>query len=137
MTPIFKRFLNPIKSNTNSFDSLIGAQTKIHGDVEVNGTLRVFGQVNGQFIKSNKSGADDTLIIAQDATIDVVDVDVPHLIVEGVLHATTVHVRHSLKIAKTGRIIASNIYVNNVEIEFGGIMECDKFKNGITNLTEL
>ena len=125
-----KQFFNPIRPNNNSFDSLIGAGTFVSGNISVKGTLRVFGCVEGEFIKSNEFCNDDTLIIAEGSTIKVESVEVPHIIVEGILTVTDLKACHSLKISKTGSINAKSVQVNELEIEKGASISCENFKNG-------
>ena len=66
----------------NRIDSLIGAGTKIVGDVHFTGGLRVDGEIDGSIIAT--PGKPSTLVLSEHARVNG-EINVTHLVVNGVV----------------------------------------------------
>jgi cytoskeletal protein CcmA (bactofilin family) len=61
-------------------DSLIGAGTVVHGDINFTGGLRIDGEVHGNVVSTN--GEPSTLVISEQARVDG-EIRVSHVVVNG------------------------------------------------------
>ena len=67
----------------NRIDTLIGAGTRITGDVAFSGGLRIDGEIKGNVHATGDQSA--TLVISEHARIEG-DVSVSHLVINGTVH---------------------------------------------------
>jgi cytoskeletal protein CcmA (bactofilin family) len=102
----------------NRIDSLIGAGTKIEGNVIFAGGLRIDGEVIG-----NVSALPDqasTLVLSEQARIDG-EINVSHLVVNGVINGP-VCAAEFLELQSHSRI-KGDVHYNTLEVHLGAIVE--------------
>ena len=102
----------------NRIDSLIGANTRIEGNVIFSGGLRVDGVVRG-----NVSAVADqpaTLAISADARIDG-EVQAAHIVVSGTIHGP-VHATETLEL-QAGSRVKGDVYYKSIEVQQGAVVE--------------
>lgn len=102
----------------NRIDSLIGAGTKIEGDVRFAGGLRVDGAIKG-----NVSAAEEqhgTLVISEHASIEG-DIHVAHLVINGTV-AGSVSSCEFLELQPHARV-TGDVHYNSIEIHLGAVIE--------------
>jgi cytoskeletal protein CcmA (bactofilin family) len=102
----------------NRIDSLIGATTRIEGNVFFSGGLRVDGTVRG-----NVAGLPDqpaTLVISEQARIDG-EVLAAHVVVNGTINGP-VDARETLEL-QAGSRVKGDIHYKSIEIQQGAVIE--------------
>ena len=102
----------------NRIDSLIGATTRIEGNVFFSGGLRVDGAVRG-----NVAGLPDqpaTLVVSEQARIDG-EVQATHVVVNGTINGP-VDSRETLKL-QAGSRVKGDIHYKSIEIQQGAVIE--------------
>src|ERR1700675_2488142 len=102
----------------NRIDSLIGATTRIEGNVFFSGGLRVDGSVRG-----NVAGPPDqpaALVVSEQARIDV-EVQAAHVVVNGTINGP-VDARETLEL-QAGSRVKGDIHYKSIEIQQGAVIE--------------
>ena len=102
----------------NRIDSLIGATTRIEGNVFFSGGLRVDGAVRG-----NVAGLPDqpaTLVVSEQARIDG-EVQAAHVVVNGTINGP-VDARETLELQANSRV-KGDIHYKSIEIQQGAVIE--------------
>ncbi len=102
----------------NRIDSLIGATTRIEGNVFFSGGLRVDGTVRG-----NVSALPDqpsTLVVSEQALIEG-EVQASHVVVNGTIHGP-VDSRETLELQASSRV-KGDIHYKSLEIQQGAVVE--------------
>ena len=102
----------------NRIDSLIGATTRIEGNVFFSGGLRVDGAVRG-----NVAGLPDqpaTLVVSEQARIDG-EVQAAHVVVNGTINGP-VDARETLEL-QAGSRVRGDIHYKSIEIQQGAVIE--------------
>ena len=102
----------------NRIDSLIGATTRIEGNVFFSGGLRVDGAVRG-----NVSALPDqpsTLVVSEQALIEG-EVQASHVVVNGTIHGP-VDSRETLELQASSRV-KGDIHYKSLEIQQGAVVE--------------
>ena len=102
----------------NRIDSLIGATTRIEGNVFFSGGLRVDGAVRG-----NVAGLPDqpaTLVVSEQARIDG-EVQAAHVVVNGTVNGP-VDARETLEL-QAGSRVKGDIHYKSIEIQQGAVIE--------------
>jgi cytoskeletal protein CcmA (bactofilin family) len=102
----------------NRIDSLIGATTRIEGNVYFSGGLRVDGAVRG-----NVAGLPDqpaTLVVSEQARIDG-EVQAAHVVVNGTINGP-VDSRETLEL-QAGSRVKGDIHYKSIEIQQGAVIE--------------
>jgi cytoskeletal protein CcmA (bactofilin family) len=102
----------------NRIDSLIGATTRIEGNVFFSGGLRVDGTVRGNVCALPDQPG--TLVVSEHARIDG-EVQVAHLVVNGTINGA-VHAAESLELQASSRV-KGDIHYASVEMQQGAIIE--------------
>jgi cytoskeletal protein CcmA (bactofilin family) len=102
----------------NRIDSLIGAGTKIVGDVHFTGGLRVDGEIDGSIIAT--PGKPSTLVLSEHARVNG-EVNVTHLVVNGVVTGP-VNVAEYLELQSKSRV-TGDVHYKTLEIQLGAIVE--------------
>ena len=102
----------------NRIDSLIGATTRIEGNVIFSGGLRVDGMVRGNV----SALADDpgTLVVSTDARIDG-EVHAAHIVVNGMINGP-VHASETLEL-QAGSRVKGDVHYKTIEIHQGAVVE--------------
>ena len=98
-------------------DSLIGAGTRVNGDVTFTGGLRIDGQVQGNVVAGN--GEPSTLVISEQAKVDG-EIRVSHLVVNGTVNGPVVAVDY-LELQPKARIVGDVSY-KTIEMHVGAVV---------------
>lgn len=102
----------------NRLDSLIGAGTRVEGDVSFSGGLRVDGQVRGNVVaEGNESG---TLVLSDQARIEG-EIRVSHVVINGTV-VGPVHAGEYLELQGKARV-TGDVYYKTMEIQLGAVVE--------------
>jgi cytoskeletal protein CcmA (bactofilin family) len=102
----------------NRIDSLIGAGTKIVGDVHFTGGLRVDGEIDGSIIAS--PGKPSTLVLSEHARVNG-EVNVTHLVVNGEVTGP-VNVAEYLELQSKSKV-TGDVHYKTLEIQLGAVVE--------------
>jgi cytoskeletal protein CcmA (bactofilin family) len=102
----------------NRIDSLIGAGTRIEGNVTFAGGLRVDGEIKGNVVSSG--GQPSTLVLSEQARIDG-EIHVSHLVVNGAINGP-VHSAEFLELQDHCRV-KGDVHYNTLEMHLGAVVE--------------
>jgi len=102
----------------NRIDSLIGAGTKIVGDVHFTGGLRVDGEIDGSIIAA--PGKPSTLVLSEHARVNG-EINVTHLVVNGEITGP-VSVAEYLELQSKSKVLGDVSY-KTLEIQLGAVVE--------------
>lgn len=102
----------------NRIDSLIGAGTKIVGDVHFTGGLRVDGEIDGSIIAT--PGKPSTLVLSEHARVNGA-VNVTHLVVNGEVSGP-VNVAEYLELQSKSKV-TGDVHYKTLEIQLGAVVE--------------
>lgn len=102
----------------NRIDSLIGAGTRIEGNVIFSGGLRIDGEVKGDVIAA--SGQPSTVVVSEQARIEG-EVKVTHMVINGTV-VGHVHASDFLELQPRSRV-TGDIHYTNLEIQLGAVVE--------------
>lgn len=111
-------FGNKPSKPQNRIDSLIGAGTKVKGDMHFTGGLRVDGEVDGNVIAS--PGKASTLVLSEHARVDG-EINVSHLVVNGVVTGP-VYAAEYLELQSKAKL-TGDVHYKVLEIQLGAIIE--------------
>ena len=102
----------------NRIDSLIGAGTRIEGNVSFSGGLRVDGEVKGNVTAAGEQPS--TLVVSEQARIDG-EIHVSHLVVNGAINGA-VHSAEFLELQNHSRV-KGDVHYNTLEMHLGAVVE--------------
>ncbi len=102
----------------NRIDSLIGAGTKVDGDMHFSGGLRIDGEIDGNVIAN--SGKPSTLVLSEHARVDG-EIKVTHLVVNGTVTGP-VYAAEYLELQSKARL-TGDVHYKTLEIQLGAIIE--------------
>lgn len=102
----------------NRIDSLIGAGTRVKGDLFFTGGLRVDGQVDGNVIADE--GKPSTLVLSENARVDG-EINVTHLVVNGVVTGP-VRAAEYLELQSKAKL-TGDVHYKTLEIQLGAIVQ--------------
>lgn len=102
----------------NAIDTLIGANTKIEGNITFCGGLRVDGEVLGNI--DCEEGQQGTLVISEKARVEG-EVRVGHVVINGTLIGP-VSASESLELLSAARVTGDMEY-QRIEIQQGAVVE--------------
>ena len=102
----------------NRIDSLIGAGTRIEGNVAFSGGLRVDGEIKGNVIASG--GLPSTLVLSEQARVDG-EIHVSHLVVNGAINGP-VHSAEFLELQAHCRV-KGDVHYNTLEMHLGAVVD--------------
>ena len=109
---------NKTSKPQNRIDSLIGATTRIEGNVVFSGGLRVDGMVRG-----NVAALPDqpgTLVVSSDARIDG-EVQAAHIVVNGIINGP-VQSTETLEL-QSGSRVKGDVHYKSIEIHLGATLD--------------
>lgn len=107
----------PPKPQTR-IDSLIGAGTRIEGNVIFAGGLRIDGEVKGDVRGAEGQGG--TLVISEQARVEG-EIAVAHLVVNGTI-AGPVHATDFLELQPRSRV-TGDVHYTTIEMHLGAVVE--------------
>lgn len=99
-------------------DSLIGAGTRIEGNVTFVGGLRVDGEIAGNVTAADEQAS--TLVVSEKARIDG-EIRVSHLVVNGAINGP-VHAAEFLELQARSRV-NGDVHYNTLEMQLGAVVE--------------
>lgn len=102
----------------NRIDSLIGAGTKVNGDVHFSGGLRVDGEISGNVIADPAKSS--TLVLSEHARVDG-EISVTHLVVNGVVTGP-IYAAEYLELQSKAKV-TGDVKYKTLEIQLGAIVE--------------
>lgn len=102
----------------NKINSLIGATTRIEGNVFFSGGLRVDGMVRGSV--SAVADQPGTLVVSSEARIDG-EVQAAHIVVNGTINGP-VHATETLEL-QAGSRVKGDVSYKSIEIQQGAVVE--------------
>jgi cytoskeletal protein CcmA (bactofilin family) len=102
----------------NRIDSLVGAGTRIDGNVSFAGGLRVDGEIKGNVIAD--SSKPSTLVLSEQARVEG-EIKVTHLVVNGTIIGP-VHAAEYLELQGKAKV-TGDVHYKTLEIQLGAIVE--------------
>lgn len=109
---------NKTSKPQNRIDSLIGATTRVEGNVIFSGGLRIDGMVRGNVSAIAEQA--NTLVISAEARIDG-EVQAAHIVVSGTINGP-VHAMETLEL-QAGCKVKGDVYYKTIEIHQGAVVE--------------
>ena len=106
------------KTPQNSIDSLIGAGTRVEGNVVFSGGLRVDGEVRGNI--SSENGQEGTLVISEMASVEGA-ISVAHVVINGAVIGP-VFASESLELLPAARV-TGDVEYHQIEIQQGAVIQ--------------
>jgi cytoskeletal protein CcmA (bactofilin family) len=111
-------FSNRQTKPQNRIDSLVGAGTRIEGNVTFTGGLRVDGEIKGSVIADPSKPS--TLVLSEQARVEG-EIKVTHLVVNGTV-VGPVHVAEYLELQSKAKV-TGDVQYRTLEIQLGAIVE--------------
>ena len=102
----------------NRIDSLIGATTRIEGNVVFSGGLRVDGVVRGNVTSTPEQPG--TLVVSAEARIDG-EVQAAHIVVSGTINGP-VHAAETIEL-QAGSRVKGDVHYKSIEVHPGAVVE--------------
>jgi len=102
----------------NRIDSLVGAGTRIEGNVYFAGGLRVDGEIKGNVIADLSKPS--TLVLSEQARVDG-EIKATHLVVNGTV-VGPVHAADYLELQSKAKV-TGDVHYRTLEIQLGAIVE--------------
>lgn len=102
----------------NRIDSLIGAGTRIDGDINFSGGLRVDGHIRGNVLASGDGPG--TLMLSEHAKIEG-EIRVSHVVINGTV-AGPVYASEYLELQGKSRV-TGDVHYTTMEIQVGAVVE--------------
>ena len=109
---------NKTSKPQNRIDSLIGATTRIEGNVIFSGGLRVDGHVKGSII--TEEGKAGTLVISEQARVEG-EIRVPHVVINGAV-CGPVNSAEYVEL-QTKANVTGDVYYNTLEMQLGAVVQ--------------
>lgn len=101
---------------SGKIDTLIGAGSRIDGNVRFSGGLRVDGVVSGNIV-SDDAG---TLVLSEEATVEG-EIRVAHAVINGQV-AGPIHASESLELQAKARV-TGDVHYATLEVHLGAVVE--------------
>ena len=102
----------------NRIDSLIGAGTRIEGNISFSGGLRVDGEIQGNVTAAADQSS--TLVISEHARIEG-EIRVSHLVANGTI-VGPVYATDSLELQANSRL-RGDVHYNTLEMHLGAVVD--------------
>ncbi len=102
----------------NSIDSLIGAGTRIEGNMIFSGGLRIDGEVRGNIRSEN--GLEGTLVISEKASVEG-EISVGHVLINGTVIGP-VTAGESLELLPSARV-TGDVEFHQIEMQQGAVIQ--------------
>lgn len=101
---------------SSKIDTLIGAGSRIDGNVRFSGGLRVDGVVSGNIVSEDAG----TLVLSEEATVEG-EIRVAHAVINGQV-AGPIHASESLELQARARV-TGDVYYTALEVHLGAVVE--------------
>jgi cytoskeletal protein CcmA (bactofilin family) len=105
-------------SPKNRIESLIGAGTRIEGNVSFSGGLRVDGEISGNIVAV--PGKPSTLVLSEQGRVNG-EISVTHLVLNGMVDGP-VRATEYLELQSKAKV-TGNVHYKTLEIQLGAIVE--------------
>ena len=115
----------------NRIDTLIGAETRVEGDIHFTGGLRVDGVVRGDV---NEDGSTSTLVLSEQGMIEGA-VMVSHVVLNGRV-VGPVHAKHYVELQAKARVVG-DVHYKSLEMHTGAVIEGNLVYQGEEQETRL
>ena len=102
----------------NRIDTLIGAETRIEGNISFSGGLRVDGEISGNIVAV--PGKSSTLVLSEHGRVNG-EISVTHLMLNGVVEGP-VRATEYLELQSKAKV-TGNVHYKTLEIQLGAIVE--------------
>jgi cytoskeletal protein CcmA (bactofilin family) len=102
----------------NRIESLIGAGTRIEGNISFSGGLRVDGEVSGNIVAV--PGKPSTLVLSESGRVNG-EISVTHLVLNGMVDGP-VRATDYLELQSKAKV-TGNVHYKTLEIQLGAIVE--------------
>lgn len=102
----------------NRIDTLIGADTRVQGDIVFSGGLRVDGQIMGNV--SSRGEGPSTLVLSENARIEG-RIQVSHVVINGTVIGP-VHAAEYVELQPKARV-SGDVFYKTLEMHVGAIVE--------------
>lgn len=99
-------------------ESLIGAETRIEGNISFSGGLRVDGEVSGNIVAV--PGKPSTLVLSEQGRVNG-EISVTHLVLNGVVDGP-VRAADYLELQSKAKV-TGNVHYKTLEIQLGAVVE--------------
>jgi cytoskeletal protein CcmA (bactofilin family) len=99
-------------------DSLIGAGTVVHGDINFTGGLRIDGEVHGNVVSAN--GEPSTLVISEQARVEG-EIRVSHVVINGTVNGP-VAANDYLELQPKSKV-AGDVTYKTLEMHVGAVIQ--------------
>lgn len=106
------------KASQNSIDSLIGAGTRIDGNIVFSGGLRIDGEVRGNI--SSENAQEGTLVISEKASVEGA-ISVAHVVINGSVIGP-VSAAESLELLPAARV-TGDVEYHQIEMQQGAVIQ--------------
>jgi cytoskeletal protein CcmA (bactofilin family) len=111
-------FTNKPSKPQNRIDTLIGADTRIQGDISFTGGLRVDGHIKGNV--QAKGDTPCTLVLSENAKIEG-KIQVSHVVINGTVMGP-VHATEYVELQPKARV-TGDVFYKTLEMHLGAIVE--------------
>lgn len=125
---LFSKSTSKVQS---SIDTLISENTKLFGDVEFDGGLRVDGTISGKV--TELEGHESTLVLSETGRIEG-GIKASHVLLNGKVTGP-VHAAHYVELQSKARVIG-DIYYKTLEIHLGAVVEGNLIYQGDDQATK-
>lgn len=98
-------------------DTLVGAGTRIDGDLRFTGGLRIDGQVKGNVLAEDSAG---TLILSEQAAVDG-EIRVAHAVINGTVNGP-IHGLESVELQPKANV-TGDVHYKTLEVHLGAIVQ--------------
>ena len=102
----------------NRIDCLIGAGTRVEGNVIFSGGLRIDGHVRGSIVA--EEGKPGTLVISERAQIEG-EIRAPHVVINGAVYGPVTSTEYVELQAKAN--VTGDVYYNTLEMQVGAVVQ--------------
>lgn len=102
----------------SKIDTLVGAGTRISGDVRFTGGLRIDGEIKGNVIAED--GSPSTLVISEHAKVEG-EINVTHLVINGVVTGP-VRASEFLELQTKARV-TGDVEYSRIEMHLGAVVQ--------------
>jgi cytoskeletal protein CcmA (bactofilin family) len=102
----------------NRIDCLIGAGTRIEGNVIFSGGLRIDGHVRGSIVA--EEGKPGTLVVSERAEIQG-EIRAPHVVINGAVYGPVTSTEYVELQAKAN--VTGDVYYNTLEMQVGAVVQ--------------
>src|SRR5262245_35297314 len=102
----------------NRIDTLIGVGTRINGNINFSGGLRIDGEIHGNVVAEGDEAS--TLVISEQARVEG-EVRVSHAVINGTVTGP-VHSSEFLELQPKARV-TGDVQYNNIEMHLGAVVQ--------------